>query len=99
MPTSAHPYIFVEPTQDHLSYSAQLQEWADSYKGKVQLTWDSKVVRLPNGNAINQVAPVVNGVRFEHFIATDPKKQAAKNKAAGQLIHSGALLVIARSIA
>ncbi|CEL58935.1 hypothetical protein RSOLAG1IB_08956 [Rhizoctonia solani AG-1 IB] len=92
MPRSAD-YTFREPTKE-LTYSAQMQEWADFYH--VELTWVDANVQT-NGITEWHTYPCINGHEYPDFVAAGKSLRDARQRAAALIITSPGKLEFART--
>ncbi|CAE6460709.1 unnamed protein product [Rhizoctonia solani] len=92
MPQSAY-YTFREPTKD-LTYSAQLHEWADLHR--VKLNWIDSGVQM-NGIAEWSTYPCIKGHEYPDFVALGKSLRDARQLASQLIINSPGKLEFART--
>ncbi|CAE6418689.1 unnamed protein product [Rhizoctonia solani] len=87
-------YIFKTPVGD-LTYSAQLQEWANHYA--VNLGWVENCVQI-NGTTEWRVYPTIQGHHFEQFQGKAGGTRAARQNSAQMIIKSPGTLDNAKTL-
>ncbi|KAG8763966.1 hypothetical protein FRC11_007647 [Ceratobasidium sp. 423] len=88
------PYTFKPPTRD-LTYSAQLQEWADYYS--VNLRWGDRSVQT-RGVTEWSTYPVIQGNHLNGFVGKGTALRTARQAAAELIIQSKGALDMAKTL-